>query len=111
MLLDDGRLELKVMKKVLNGLRCKVVCGGILRSHKGVNLPGARLSLPSLSPKDREDLVFGAEQDVDYIALSFVRSAEDIVNTRRYLRSLSAGIRRSSPRSRNPRQWRTLTRS
>ncbi len=87
-LLDDGRLELKVTGKTLNGLRCKVLCGGMLRSHKGVNLPGALLSLPSLSPKDKEDLAFGAEQDVDYVALSFVRAAEDIVNTRRFLRSL-----------------------
>jgi pyruvate kinase len=87
-LLDDGRLELKVVGKVLNGLHCKVAVGGLLRSHKGVNLPGAHLSLPSLSPKDKDDLIFGAEQDVDYIALSFVRAAEDIVNTRRFLRSL-----------------------
>ena len=92
-LLDDGRLELKVVRKVLNGLQCKVMCGGLLRSHKGVNLPGAQLSLPSLSHKDREDLVFGAEQNVDYIALSFVRAAEDIVNTRRFLRTLD----RSTP--------------
>ncbi len=87
-LLDDGRLELKVVDKVQNGLRCKVICGGLLRSHKGVNLPGAHLSLPSLSAKDKEDLAFGAEQGVDYIALSFVRSAEDIVNTRRFVRTL-----------------------
>lgn len=87
-LLDDGRLELKVMNKMLNGLQCKVVSGGLLRSHKGVNLPGTHLSLPSLSNKDKEDLVFGAHQDVDYIALSFVRSAEDIVHTRRFIRTL-----------------------
>lgn len=87
-LLDDGRLELRVVKKLPNGLRCRVVCGGILSSHKGVNLPGAHLSLPSISAKDKDDLVFGAEADVDYIALSFVRSAEDLVNTRRYLRTL-----------------------
>lgn len=87
-LLDDGRLELRVIEKVINGLRCKIVYGGILRSHKGVNLPGAHLSLPSLSVKDKEDLAFGAEEGVDYIALSFVRSAEDIVNTRRFIRSL-----------------------
>jgi pyruvate kinase len=89
-LLDDGRLELKVIKKGRSGLRCRVVFGGILRSHKGVNLPGARLSLPSLSDKDKEDLLFGAEQEVDYIALSFVRSAEDIRRTRRFINALGA---------------------
>jgi pyruvate kinase len=89
-LLDDGRLELKVIKKNPGGLLCTVVCGGVLMSHKGVNLPGAHLSLPSLSEKDREDLLFGAEQEVDYIALSFVRSAEDIRRTRRFINAFGA---------------------
>jgi len=87
-LLDDGRLELRVMGRSRGNLACRVVIGGMLRSHKGVNLPGARLSLPSLSAKDRQDISFGAERGVDYIALSFVRSASDIVNTRRFLRTL-----------------------
>ncbi len=89
-LLDDGRLELRVMKKAFNGLRCKVICGGVLGSHKGVNLPGARLSLHALSEKDREDLLFGIEQGVDYIALSFVRTADDIKRTRRFIRTFGA---------------------
>ena len=89
-LLDDGRLELKVMKVKSSGLACKVVRGGVLRSRKGVNLPGARLSLPSLSRKDRDDLVFGVKNGVDYIALSFVRTAEDIRRTRRFLKALGA---------------------
>ncbi|HSQ78060.1 MAG TPA: pyruvate kinase, partial [Nitrospirota bacterium] len=72
-LLDDGRLELNVVKKSAAGLVCKVVRGGVLKSHKGVNLPGARLSLSSLSPKDKSDLRFGIARGVDYIALSFVR--------------------------------------
>jgi len=87
-LLDDGRLSLKVVKVTLSGLACKVISGGILRSHKGVNLPGAALSLPSLSRKDKEDLIFGAKQDVDFIALSFVRTADDIKRTRRFINSL-----------------------
>jgi pyruvate kinase len=64
----------------------------VLKSHKGINLPGARLSLPSLSKKDRDDLRFGAEQNIDYIALSFVRTAEDILLTRRFIRSLGVNI-------------------
>ncbi len=85
-LLDDGRLELKVVTKAAGGLRCKVVRGGVLGSHKGVNLPGAKLSLPSLSHKDKADLRFGIAQGVDYIALSFVRTANDITATRQFLK-------------------------
>ncbi len=91
-LLDDGRLELAVMKKNVAGLVCKVVRGGILKSHKGVNLPGAKLSLPSLSRKDKADLRFGIAQGVDYIALSFVRRADDIDSTRRFLKAHGADI-------------------
>ncbi len=91
-LLDDGRLELAVMKKSSAGLLCKVVRGGILKSHKGVNLPGVRLSLPSLSFKDKADLRFGIARGVDYIALSFVRTAKDIRSTRRFLKAHGADI-------------------
>jgi pyruvate kinase len=91
-LLDDGRLELKVEKKSAAGLACKVVRGGVLRSHKGVNLPGAKLSLPSLSSKDKADLRFGIARGVDYIALSFVRSARDISATRLFLKAHGADI-------------------
>jgi len=91
-LLDDGRLELTVIKKDSAKLVCKVVRGGILKSHKGVNLPGAHLTLPSLSRKDKEDLAFGVRQGVDYIAMSFVRKSEDIVRARQFIRSLKANI-------------------
>jgi len=91
-LLDDGRLELRVVKKSVHALSCRIIRGGVLKSHKGVNLPGAVLSLPSLSIKDREDLRFGVRQGVDYIALSFVRTANDIIRTRRFIQSLGADI-------------------
>ncbi len=91
-LLDDGRLELRVVKKTNNALSCKIIRGGVLKSHKGVNLPGAQLSLPSLSKKDRDDLRFGVKQSVDYIALSFVRTAKDISQTRLFIQSLKADI-------------------
>ena len=91
-LLDDGRLEFAVMKKSVAGLVCKVVRGGILKSHKGVNLPGAKLTLPSLSYKDKADLRFGIAQGVDYIALSFVRTAADISSTRLFLKAHGADI-------------------
>ncbi|MGE5751871.1 MAG: pyruvate kinase [Nitrospirota bacterium] len=91
-LLDDGRLELNVVKKSKAGLLCRIVRGGTLKSHKGVNLPGAKISLPSLSRKDKEDLRFGIARGVDYIALSFVRTAKDIVSTRRFLKAHGADI-------------------
>jgi len=91
-LLDDGRLELTVLAKSAAGLQCKVIRGGILRSHKGVNLPGALISLPSLSPKDKADLRFGIAHDVDYVALSFVRTANDISATRKFMKAHGANI-------------------
>jgi pyruvate kinase len=92
LLLDDGQIELKVVKKGASGLVCKVVRGGVLKSHKGVNLPGARLSLSSLTPKDKADLRFGIARGVDYIALSFVRAAGDILAVRRFLKTHGADI-------------------
>ncbi len=91
-LFDDGRLEARVLRRIPSGLRCKVVRGGLLRSHKGVNLPGAALSLPSLSAKDREDLRFGVRSAVDYVALSFVRTAGDVEAARAFLRRAGADI-------------------
>ena len=91
-LLDDGRLELKVIKKEANALRCRVIRGGALKSNKGINLPGSRISLPSLTHKDREDILFSIEHGVDYIALSFVRSASDIEHARRFIRKQGADI-------------------
>ena len=91
-LFDDGKLEVRVVRKVVHGLQCKVVRGGALRSHKGINLPGARLSLPSLSKKDKSDLLFGIQQNVDYIALSFVRTASDIENTRKFIHKAGGNI-------------------
>jgi len=92
LLLDDGRLELRVTRKDAHCLTCKVIRGGVLKSHKGINLPGAKLSLPSLSKKDKDDLRFGMKQGVDYIALSFVRTASDIFRTRKFMQSLGANI-------------------
>jgi len=78
-LLDDGLLELKVEKPGVSEVHCRVVVGGQLKSHKGINLPGTPLSLPCLTAKDRADLEWGMEHSVDFVALSFVRSAADIL--------------------------------
>lgn len=77
-LLDDGLLEFKVTEKKKNHLKAEVVVGGLLKSRKGVNLPNVKISIPALTEKDIKDLEFGISQDVDYIALSFVRSAKDV---------------------------------
>jgi len=85
-LIDDGLVELRVTGKRRDGLKCRVVTGGDLADHKGVNFPGVKLSAASLTAKDRADLAFGLAMGVDYVALSFVRRAEDIKALRRRLR-------------------------
>jgi pyruvate kinase len=79
-LMDDGNLEVKVISidKVKKEVVTEVIYGGILKSKKGINLPGTKVSLPCLTPKDEADLYFGLDHGVDWIALSFVRRAADI---------------------------------
>jgi pyruvate kinase len=81
-LLDDGQLEIKVTSVSLDVVEAKVVTGGILKSNKGINLPGIRLSIPGFTKKDEKDLAFGLEHDIDAIAISFVRDAGDISRIR-----------------------------
>ena len=76
--LDNGLLNFKVLKKSKNELECKVLDGGKLGSKRHVNLPGIRINLPSVTEKDKRDIAFGLKEDVDFIALSFVRNASDI---------------------------------
>ena len=78
-LMDDGNFELRVLAVEGPEIRTVVITGGRLTSRKGVNLPGVKLSLPSLTEKDKEDLIFALELGVDTIALSFVRTAEDVL--------------------------------
>ena len=79
-LLADGLMELQVVKTGAGGIRCRVITGGLLTSNKGINLPSGTIRAPAMTDKDREDLRFGLAHDVDYVALSFVRSAEDIAS-------------------------------
>lgn len=85
LLLDDGLLKLQV--KNTNGeiVTCIVVHGGILKPRKGINLPQTSVSQPAMTTKDRADVRFAIEQDCDFIALSFVRTASDVENVRRYI--------------------------
>ncbi len=86
LLLSDGAIELEVVSVSGKDIRCKVVIGGPLSSFKGVNLPTGTLRASCLTAKDRDDLRFGLENDVDYVAMSFVRSADDIATVRRHIR-------------------------
>jgi pyruvate kinase len=91
-LLDDGNLELIVVQAGEDGLECRVITGGQLTSRKGINVPGAQLSFPSLTPKDRQDAVFALEQGVDFFALSFVRSVDDVRELRQFLNNEGADV-------------------
>jgi pyruvate kinase len=82
-LLDDGLMELRVEEVVPPRVMCRVVRGGLLRSNKGMNLPGVRVSAPALTEKDIHDLEFVLDAGVDYVGLSFVQEASDLVDLRR----------------------------
>ena len=83
--IDNGLINLKVVTKQPEGLRCRVLDGGNLDSRKHVNLPGVHINMPSISDKDKSDIEFAKEQDVCFIAQSFVRSADDILQMRELL--------------------------
>jgi pyruvate kinase len=85
-LLSDGLIELRVEKTHGREVICHVVNGGILGEHKGINLPGVKLRVPALTPKDRADLRFALKQGADYIAVSFVRRAEDVILAKSLIR-------------------------
>lgn len=87
--IDDGSIHLKIKLLFPSKIVCTVVTGGRLDEHKGVNAPGANLSVPTLTDKDIADIRWGIKQDIDYIAVSFVRSKEDVMEVRRILEKYS----------------------
>ena len=76
---DNGLINLEILKKDQGIMQCKVIHGGMLKSQRHVNLPGIRINLPSITEKDKKDVLFGIEQEVDFIAISFVREASDVL--------------------------------
>ncbi|MDD8018071.1 MAG: pyruvate kinase, partial [Bacteroidota bacterium] len=84
-LMDDGLLQFKVLSSTDTEVTAEVVYGGMLKSNKGINLPGVAVSAPSLTEKDKDDLLFGIANDVDYVALSFVRTGRDVVQLRDFI--------------------------
>ncbi|MBD2314449.1 pyruvate kinase [Desertifilum sp. FACHB-1129] len=91
-MLDDGLLELVVCAVQGNAVQCQILKGGTLKSRKGVNLPNLNLRLPSLTDKDKQDLEFGISQGVDWVSLSFIRSAEDIRSLKALLAQHNADL-------------------
>jgi pyruvate kinase len=92
-LIDDGKMRLRVERVDGPEVHCRIEVGGMLKNSKGINLPGANVSAPSLSDKDREDLAWAIEHGVDFIALSFVRTARDV----RHVKARIAEAGRSVP--------------
>jgi pyruvate kinase len=93
-LVDDGKIQLRVIEtNGKNSVRLKVIHGGSLSSRKGVNLPDTNISLPSLTEKDIEDVRFILDHDIDWIALSFVRSARDILDLKKFIKKKKKNVK------------------
>jgi pyruvate kinase len=85
-LIDDGLIGLTVVEIEGTEIRCRIVNGGTIKSKKGVNVPGVAISLPGITEKDANDIIFGIEQGIDFIAASFVRKASDVLEIRELLK-------------------------
>jgi pyruvate kinase len=93
-LLDDGKLQFKVIStNRKDSVKVKVIYGGVLSSNKGVNLPDTKVSIPSLTPKDLKDLDFILKQDVEWVGLSFVREAKDIIELKEIIKKRGSNAR------------------
>ena len=90
---DNGLINLEILKKDQGTMQCKVIHGGMLKSQRHVNLPGIRVNLPSITEKDKKDVLFGIEQEADFIALSFVREAIDVLQLKELLGSKANKIK------------------
>ena len=84
-MLDDGLISMKVIDCNETDIVCRVENGGPIKDHKGVNIPGVHLTMPYMSAQDRSDILFGIQEDFDFIAASFCRSAQDVMEIRRLL--------------------------
>ena len=90
--MDDGMIQLRVEETTADAVRCRIVAGGRISDHKGISFPRVPLPVSCLTEKDREDLRFGIRQGIDFVAISFVRSAADIGEVRKFLRDQGADL-------------------
>jgi pyruvate kinase len=107
-LLADGAIELRVVDVHGTEVRTEVLSGGPISDHKGINLPGVAVSLPSLTEKDLADLRFGVAQGIDMVALSFVRTAADVHGLREWLRSMYTGPLPIVAKIEKPQAWQNI---
>ena len=91
--IDDGALNLEVEKVEGSEVTCQVIVGGPLRNTKGINLPGADITMPALSDKDKQDIAWGIQHGMEYLAVSFVKTARDIVEVRRLIQEYGSGMK------------------
>ena len=110
-MLDDGLIKLAIKSVSDTDIVCEVLNSGKIKTKKGVNVPGVHLSMPYLSQRDRDDIIFGIQQGFDFIAASFVRTAQDVYDIRNLLNEYDCHTSASSPRSRTARASTTSTAS
>jgi pyruvate kinase len=103
-LIDDAKIELKVLKISGMAIQCLVKIGDVINSHKGMNFPKTEISTPAITQKDKEDLEFGLKQDVDFVALSFVKNAKDIVELRKEIYRLETKFHKRSKDFKKPKR-------
>ncbi len=90
--LNDGAIQLRVLSATKSEIKCKIIVGGLLTAHRGINVPGVKLTIPSITDEDLGHLAFGIEQGVDIVAISFVRSVGDILRIRQFLEGKRASV-------------------
>jgi len=103
-LIDDARIELQVMAIRGKAIKCKVKIGEVINSHKGMNFPKSDIKAPAVTAKDKEDLKFGLKQNVDFVALSFVKDAADIINLRKAIHQLEMRLGRRQKDFKKPKR-------
>ena len=104
-MLDDGLIMLHIEQVTDTDIICTVLNSGKIKTKKGVNVPGVHLSMPYLSQKDREDIIFGVQNGFDFIAASFVRTAQDVYDIRNLLNEYDSNIRIIASRCRHGGPW------
>jgi len=104
-LIDDAKIELKVVNIKNKAIKCKVIIGDLIKAHKGMNFPKSEISTPAVTKKDRQDLEFGLKQGVDFVALSFVKNEDDIINLRKTIYKLESKFGQKTKDYKKPKRY------